>query len=60
MPKTDKELTVEECLVVDRKRKRYAFFLEDEQQGNWMSYTDDQEPERIARQYDVHIKESQQ
>jgi hypothetical protein len=43
-----RERVGEEHLAVDRRSKSYAFFVGIEQQGNWMGYTDENEPERIA------------
>lgn len=48
-----------EILVVDRRRKSYAVFVGDEQLGNWMGYSDKDEPDRIARESNLQIQEVQ-
>jgi hypothetical protein len=47
----------DEYVIVDRRRKCYAWFRGSEQQGNWLGYTDETEPERVAEKYDAIVKE---
>jgi hypothetical protein len=51
---SDQEL---EYIVVDRCRKCYAWFTDAGQQGNWIGYHDDAEPERMAKQFQTFVKE---
>lgn len=50
-------VTCEDYIIVDRHRKCYAWFRDGEQQGNWLRYHDESEPERVAEKYDAAIRE---
>ena len=46
-----------EYIVVDRHRRCYAWFRNEQQHGNWLGYAYEAEPERIAKEFDVIVKE---
>ena len=48
-----------EVLVVDRRDKCYAFFVDGEQRGNWIGYVGEDEPERVASENEIILQEKQ-